>query len=107
MKFGNPYWHKVEKMDLLQRWIIVHSIIYYKLNDSIISDLMFDKNCQQLVEYKKKYKKTYKKSRYYYCMKKFDGSTGFDIMGKLTHDDYEKFLQIATNLINNKGVNHE
>lgn len=35
--------------------ILVHSYIYYKLNDNIISNVVFDKWAEELIELQKKY----------------------------------------------------
>jgi hypothetical protein len=87
MRFANPYFTIQEKMELLQRWIIVHSIIYYKLSTSIVTDADFDANCQQLVNLMRKYPHIVSKTRYAYCMQDFDGSTGFYLPDRLTEAD--------------------
>lgn len=38
----------------------------------------------------------FKRSRYYYAMYDFDGSTGFDIPSRLTKEDYEHLWKVAT-----------
>ena len=78
MNFRNPYLSEVEKINLLQRWILVHSLLYYELDDSIVKDRMFDINCQQLVnlvEFMKKKGKTkeLKRTRFWYAFYDFDG----------------------------------
>lgn len=55
MRFGNPYFIIGEKIQLLQRWILVHSMIYYNYDTNIISDEEYDKNCRQLKFYMQKY----------------------------------------------------
>lgn len=86
MRFECVYWKPKARIDLLQKWILVHSFIYYELNESIVSDEMFDNNCLQLYKLKVKYKQSYKKSNYYYAMKNFDGSTGFGYFEKLNKE---------------------
>lgn len=88
MKFSNPYLEKVDKIELIQRWILVHSFLYYELSTSIVSDKNFDKNCKQLIAFKNRFKNSFKRSRYYYVFKNFDGNTGFDLYSKL--NDYHK-----------------
>lgn len=83
MKFKNPYWEPIDKINMLQRWILVHSYIYYELNSSVVSDHMYDNNCNLLVQMKKDYPKAFKKSRYFPAFSQFDGSTGFDLISKL------------------------
>lgn len=95
MKFICPYWRPKTKIDLLQRWILVHSFIYYELNESVVSDQMFDSNCLQLYKLKVKYKQSYKESNYYYAMKNFDGSTGFGYFEKLSKEHSSSVVRDA------------
>lgn len=95
MKFGDPYWSEREKMDLLSRWIIVHSVIYYELDSSVIKDAQFDFNSKLLVSMAKSNTSQFKATRWYYVMKDFDGSTGFDLYGKLNFKDKKIILQTA------------
>lgn len=83
MKWGNPYFSNRQKINLLQRWILVHSYIYYTLNESFVTDYDYDMNCKQLAEMMLKYPKSNKQSRYYLAYVGFDGSTGFDLMNRL------------------------
>lgn len=92
MNFRNPYLSEVEKINLLQRWILVHSFLYYELDDSIVKDRMFDMDCQQLVklvEFMKKKGKTkeLKRTRFWYAFNDFDGSTGFHLYKRLNEED--------------------
>ena len=41
-----------EYIDFLQRFIIVHSYIYYELDNNIISDKRYDEKAKELVRYK-------------------------------------------------------
>ena len=38
----------IGKINLLSRWIIFHSIIYYEMNKSLVTDYMFDNNAKEL-----------------------------------------------------------
>jgi hypothetical protein len=95
MKFNNPYWKPVTKIELLQRWILTHSFLYYTLNYTIATDKRYDDNSEQLVELKEKYPKSWKNSRYYYAMKEFDGSTGFGFVEKLNDEHREAVTRDA------------
>ena len=94
MVFKNPYWTNTTKIELLQGWIIVHSILYYEHDISIVADNVYDMNEVQLSEMMKKYPKSAKRSKYAYAFKGFDGSTGYDIPGKLSKQDRKKFNDI-------------
>lgn len=90
------YWSDSTKISYLQRRIIVHSILYYEMDGSVISDKQFDVLCQQLVQIQKEADfAEFRKSTYYYVMHDFDGSTGFHFYGRLTKYDKEYLSQIA------------
>jgi hypothetical protein len=95
MEFPSPYWNAKTKIELLQRWLLVHSFIYYELNNNVVSDEMYDMNSKQLAEMQNKYPDDFIKSKYYYAMKEFDGSTGFGFVEKLTADHYERVTRDA------------
>ena len=95
MKFSNPYWSDRLKIQMLQRWVLVHSIIYYELCNVMVSDSMFDGNAKQLVAMQWEYPEDAKGTNLWYIFKEFDGSTGFDLYHKLTNGDKEKFMELA------------
>ena len=86
-----------DQINFWQRYIIVHSCIYYRLDNNIISDREYDKKSLMLVEMKNKYPEEWKNSEYYeqftdeYC-----GNTGFDLIETLT----PKQLEIIQSVIN-------
>lgn len=79
MIFLNPYMGNLAKIETLQRWIMVHSYIYYELNTNVVSDNMYDKNVLQLLELRKENKELWKRSVYKRAFRGYDGSTGFDL----------------------------
>ena len=80
----------------MQRHIIVHSILYYELNTTVISDSEFDFLSKQLVELQKQVsKEELEKSQYYYVFYDFDGNTGFDLWYRLKDSDKEYLLSIS------------
>ena len=95
------YWSNKMKISYLQRRIIVHSIIYYVLNESVISDKEFDELSKQLVKLQNKNKNNFIESEYYYCMFDFDGSTGFHLYDRLIDVDKEKLMRISKNVLKN------
>lgn len=62
-----------------RKQLTVHSFIYYQLNDSIISDHLFDKWCNELVELQTQYPDIAKEAPLAEEFKEFDGSTGYDL----------------------------
>lgn len=95
MKFPNPYWSARLKINALQRWILIHSILYYELNESIVSDRTFDDNEHQLVRMQREFPESAKQSRWWYIFKDFDGSTGFDLYKKCNEADKKLHMQYA------------
>lgn len=90
------YWDNTTKISYLQRRIIVYSIMYYELSESCITDMEYDAISKQLVHLQSSVDEAeFKKSQYYYAMYDFDGSTGFDIPGRLTQKDRDYLTKIA------------
>lgn len=104
MIFKNPYWSDVLKVNSLERWIIVHSILYYERDESFISDFMFDANCKQLVELREVMgEKEFGKTKYAYAFIKFDGSTGFFLYKALNAEDKQWLNREADNALRFRG----
>lgn len=96
------YWNESTKISYLQRHVIVHSLLYYELNESVISDKDFDDLSRQLVKMQRDAQKDdLRNSQYYYCLKDFDGSTGFYIKSKLNENDRERLFGIAMVVLRN------
>ena len=78
-----------EYIDFLQRFIIVHSYIYYELDGSTISDREYDAKSKELVKLKNKYPDLWKSSMYYKQFgDDYNGATGFTLYHDL--DDHQK-----------------
>lgn len=85
-----------EYIDFLQRFIIVHSYIYYELSDNIISDKEYDERAKELVEYKNKYPELWKSSMYYKQFgDDYNGATGFTLYHELDEKQKEVIRSIA------------
>ena len=59
--------------------ILVHSYLYYQLNENIVDDHLYDKRGKELVDLQEKFPKESKEARYYEEFKQYDGSSGFDL----------------------------
>lgn len=68
-----------EKIQQRRLQILVHSYIYYELDQNIISDAQWSKWANDLVELQKKYPKEAESVMYADKFKDFDGSTGMDL----------------------------
>jgi hypothetical protein len=100
MKFHTPF-TIVEKIQLLERWILVQSFIYYELDQNIVADHDYDNNAKQLAELKKEYPEEFKRSRYYdifhdYCSEE-DGTvntSGFFLLERVRQLDKQLYRYI-------------
>lgn len=88
----------LERCSFLQRKIIINSIIYYELNDNVISDKQFDKMCKNLLR-GIQFTKNYQRSDYFYVFYDFDGSTGFHLYHRLEEDDKEYLMHLAQHVL--------
>lgn len=82
MKFSKPFTDK-EKIQLLQRSILVNSFAYYELDNPLLTDYEYDMNTRQLLELKRTAPEAYKKSRYYRYFDNFESGTGFDLTSRV------------------------
>ena len=99
MKFSNPYLSDVAKANMLERWIIVHSILYYCKDTNVVSDRMYDMNSILLVDlFGNMSLKEKQKTKYWYVFKTFDGSSGFGLYEGLNFEDRE-YLLAQANLV--------
>jgi len=104
MKFTNPYWSVQTRMDLLARWLIVHSIIYYELGTSIIEDGAWDSNARQYVDLAWEHPDHAARTRWNYVMHDFDASTGFHLYSRLNRNDKKMLKQQAMHLVDRYGT---
>lgn len=98
MKLEKPF-NIVEKIQLLQRSILVNSFSYYELNDNILSDFQYDANARQLEELSKEHPEEFKRSRYYRYFNDFydageHATSGFDLLERVRKDDKDLYRHI-------------
>ena len=100
MKFHVPF-NVVQKIQLLQRWILVQSFAYYELNENIASDFKYDDNAMQLVELMKNHPEESKRSRYSeyfydYCPveENLHYTSGFDLLERVRKADKDLYRRI-------------
>lgn len=71
--------HDLEVADKILRLrlrLLVHSCIYYKFDQNIISDMAWDKMAKELVQLQKDYPEISNKVEWYEAFSDWDGSTG-------------------------------
>ena len=83
MKLNNKNFTNVEKIELLERWILFHSYLYYEKDDSVVEDRIYDHNAHLLYKAILKYPKSFKASRYYKFFKDYDGNTGMQLVDRI------------------------
>lgn len=100
MKFHQPF-SIVERIQLLQRWILVQSFAYYELDSNIASDFTYDSNAKQLAELKREYPEEFKRSRYFpyfsdYCSEDDNAhyTSGFDLLERVRKRDKELYRHL-------------
>ena len=78
----------IDKINFLQRKILVNSILYYEHNKNFISDHHYDDCCKELVNLQVEYGPRFvSDSTYGYVFWDFDGSTGFHLYSRLELSD--------------------
>lgn len=87
-------WDMITRIDYLQRRIIVSSIIYYELDDSVISDATYDGLSRQLKSLMDECENV-EDSKYWYVFKDWDGSTGYFLYHNLSAEDRQYLDTIA------------
>ena len=86
----------VDKLESLSKWIIVHSMIYYNFDSSIVSDYAYDRNVKQFMSLDKT---DHKLSKYYYVMYDFTGHTGYHLSSRLNQSHYKEIYDICSQLL--------
>jgi NAD-dependent DNA ligase len=92
-----------EYIDFLQRYIIVHSYIYYEMDENLISDRDYDAAAKKLVQLKTDYPLLWYNSEYYKQFgDDYNGSTGFTLYHELS-DRQKEIIQSIIHNIFRKG----
>lgn len=99
------YWTDKLKIDFLQRVILIHSYLYYEKDNSVWSDKKYDEVAKQLVNMQNKQTTKWikNKTQYGYVFYDFDGTTGFDLWGRLKESDKRMIIRITESI--EKGGN--
>lgn len=93
------YWSIKLKLEYLQRQIMVHSILYYEMHESVIEDFRFDQLCRQYMEMVKHAGSIPEKTQYWYVFRDFDGMTGYYIYDRLALADKDYLSFIANHVL--------
>lgn len=91
-------------IDFLQRFILVHSYIYYELDNNVISDKFYDEKSKELVHLKNQYPELWKSSMYYKQFgDDYNGATGFTLFYDLPKLEQDKIRRIALLILYHGG----
>lgn len=95
------YWTEAEKINFLQRVILVHSYLYYEKDNSVWTDKQYDEVAKQLTNIQKEHttKWIMNITQYGYVFYDFDGTTGFLLWGRLKKKDKEQIAGISENIM--------
>lgn len=85
MNFSKPF-TDLEKIQLLQRSILVNSYAYYELDRNILADYEYDRNSRQLLALKESNPEAWRQSRYFKYFNNFESGTGFDLSSRIKRD---------------------
>lgn len=98
-------WNIKDKIDFLQRKVILNCITYYILDSSFITDDYYLEICNQLIELQNQYKleNDIMNTRYGYVTHDLDVSTGFDLYYRLTDNDREYLMDICKRYIERRN----
>ena len=105
MKYHRPF-TTLEKIQLLQRSILVNSFAYYQLDENLLSDFQYDNNAKQLADLKKEFPDDFKCSRYHEFFKDFCSeddnihyTSGFDLLERVKKKDPKLYLYLHMDAI--------
>jgi len=69
----------LEKINQRQRQVILHSVLYYKYDMNMVSDIKWSMWAKELVQLQRDFPELTEQSVFYVTMKGFDGSSGFHL----------------------------
>lgn len=103
MKQFPSVWSMLDKIDYLQKMILVNSALYYKYDTNALTDHQYDSISEQLVQYMDEYPLSKRISKYAYVFDTYDGTTGFHLVDSLEPDDYYCVMLSVENYLSRRG----
>lgn len=91
------YWTDSLKVSFLQRVILIHSYMYYELDESVWTDKQYDSVAQQLYNLQNKYVKDWiaDNTQYGYVFYDYDSITGFDLWSRLAEPHKKQIIRLV------------
>ncbi len=90
-------WSLKDKVEFLQRKIIINSILYYYRDTNFITDNQFDEISAYLVNLQSQI--DIEETMYGYIFYDFDGTTGFHLYDRLTEKDKNYLDNIVNHIL--------
>jgi len=90
----------LSQINQLEQQILIHSIIYYRIGESIWTDKHYDVRAKELQRLIREYPEEFKESILYDDYKEFDWTTGMNL--PLWNDKYTKIATWLVEYSNNK-----
>lgn len=93
-----PWFSPLERIQALQRWVLVMCEAYYELNENIVSDYDYDMNCNDLFKLMDEHPHAASESRYAVIFKTFlPGCTsGFELVRSLQVENPELYSRVVS-----------
>lgn len=85
----------VDQLSFLERYILVHSYLYYHRDTNIIDDKQYDDYARHLEKLIALNDKEFKQSQYYYDFIDYTSATGFDLYDRLNESDKKSISNLA------------
>lgn len=100
MRF-KPEFDSLTRIQLLQRWVLVQSFIYYILNDNIVSDSDYDENVRQLFDLRESFPNEWQRSSYRLYFRNFEPgcTSGFELIDKVRKTDQELYRHLHVDAV--------
>lgn len=98
-------WSLQDKVEFLQRKIIINSILYYYRDTNFISDNQFDEISAYLVSLQSQI--DIEETMYGYIFYDFDGTTGFHLYDRLTEKDKNYLDNIVNHILSLSKKSHK
>lgn len=96
----NPCEGNITKVSKLQRYVLVHSYLYYELDRPVITDKKYDEESTKLLnELFRISERELLKTDYGYAFVDYDGCSGYDLYEKLFPCDQKKIATIANHVL--------
>lgn len=100
LNINNPYLNLTQRIALYERWLLIHSYLYYELNEPMKTDFEFDCVKKELLRLRKKQKN---KTRYSSAFDEEWNGSCFELFSKCSKSIQESIIQDCELIIERKN----